>query len=77
LLDGLIAEDDSDELVTARELAAEIDGVSMEYVSQVAKRCKVAPMGFRPVVMQQYYQAIGKTVFRPRPARTYRRGEMP
>jgi FtsK/SpoIIIE family/FtsK alpha domain/Ftsk gamma domain/4TM region of DNA translocase FtsK/SpoIIIE/LAGLIDADG-like domain len=76
LLDGLIANGHADELVTAAELAAEIDGMSAEYVSNVAKLRAVAPMGSKPVVMQQHYQAMGKTVLEPHPARTYRRGDL-
>jgi hypothetical protein len=76
LLDGSIAKGDPDELVTAAELAAEIDGMSMEYVSHVATSREVAPVGFRPVTMRQFYRATGRTVVKTRPARTYRRGDL-
>jgi DNA segregation ATPase FtsK/SpoIIIE-like protein len=76
LLDGLIARGDLDELVTAAELAAEIDGVSMEYVCHVARSRAVVPTGSKPVTMQQHYRATGKTVVKTRPARTYRRGDL-
>jgi FtsK alpha domain/Ftsk gamma domain/FtsK/SpoIIIE family/4TM region of DNA translocase FtsK/SpoIIIE/LAGLIDADG-like domain len=76
LLDGLIHHGSLDELVTTAELADEIDGMSAEYVSNVAKVHGVVPMGSKPVVMQQHYQAIGRTVLKPHPARTYRRGDL-
>jgi FtsK/SpoIIIE family/FtsK alpha domain/Ftsk gamma domain/4TM region of DNA translocase FtsK/SpoIIIE/LAGLIDADG-like domain len=76
LLDSLILPMNPDELVTAAELAAEIDGMSAEYVSNVAKRREVMPMGVKPVVMRQHYEATGTTVLKPHPARTYRRGEL-
>ena len=74
LLDGLIAKGDPDELVTAAELAAEIDGMSMEFVCNVARWRGVVPMGSKPVTMRQYYRSTGKTVVKTRPARAYRRG---
>ncbi len=76
LLDSLSANGDPDELVTAAELAADIDGMSMEYVCQVAHGRGVVPMGSKPVAMQQHYGATGKTVVKARPARTYRRGDL-
>ena len=76
LLDSLIADGDPDELVTAGELAADIDGMSMEYVIQVARKRGVVPIGSKPVMMKQHYQAIGRTVFKPHPARAYRRGDL-
>jgi DNA translocase FtsK/SpoIIIE-like protein/LAGLIDADG DNA endonuclease family protein len=76
LLDRLIAEKDPDEPVTAAELAAEIDGMSMEYVSNAARWRGVVPIGSKPVTMRQFYRATGKTVAKTRPARTYRRGDL-
>ncbi|HEV2921318.1 MAG TPA: DNA translocase FtsK, partial [Actinomycetota bacterium] len=76
LLDGLIAGGDPDELVTVAELAAEIDRISAEYVSNVAKWHQVVPMGSKPVTMRQFYRATGRTVVKTRPARTYRRGDL-
>jgi len=76
LLDGLITQGDPDELVTAAELAAEVDGVSMEYVSNVGRRRGVVPMGSKPVTMRQFYRATGRSVVKTRPARTYRRGDL-
>ena len=67
LLDGLIAKGDPDELVTAAELAAEIDGMSMEFVCNVARWRGVVPMGSKPVTMRQYYRSTGKTVVKTRP----------
>jgi hypothetical protein len=76
LLDGFIAKGDPDELVTAAELAAEIDGRSMEFVSNVTRWRGVVPMGSKPVTMRQYYRSTGKTVVKTRPARAYRRGDL-
>ncbi len=76
LLDGLIAKGDPDGLVTAAELAAEIDGMSMEFVCNVARWRGVVPMGSKPVTMRQYYRSTGKTVVKTRPARAYRRGDL-
>jgi hypothetical protein len=76
LLDSLIARGNLDELVTAAELAGEIDGVSMEYVCHVARIAAVVPRGSKPVAMRQYYRATGKTVAKTRPARAYRRGDL-
>jgi hypothetical protein len=77
LLDALITDGgDTDELVTAAEMAAEIDGMSMEYVSHVAALRGVVPVGSKQVPMRQFYRALGKTVVKTRPARTYRRGDL-
>jgi hypothetical protein len=76
LLNDLIADTDPDELVTAAELAAEIDGVSTEFVSNVARWRGVVPVGSKPVTMRQFYQSTGKTVVKTRPARAYRRGDL-
>jgi hypothetical protein len=76
LLNDLIADTDPDELVTAAELAAEIDGVSTELVCNVARWRGVVPTGSKPVTMRQFYRSTGKTVVKTRPARAYRRGDL-
>jgi hypothetical protein len=81
LLDGLIDKRNLDkrnldELVTAAELADEIDGMSAEYVSNIARLRAVVPMGSKTVVMRQHYKATGTTVFKRHPSRTYRRGDL-
>jgi DNA segregation ATPase FtsK/SpoIIIE-like protein len=74
-LDDLIANGDPGELVTAAELAAEI-GASQEYVCNVARKEGVVPAGSKPILMRQHYRAIGRTVDKTHPARTYRRGDL-